>query len=144
MSSDGIAADGGDGVLAACTAPRDDGGRPRGAGGGAVGAPDAVDDAVWVLPGTSRIAGTHRGWPEIRDNFLAELGPLSGGTLQAELVDVCGGERFVVAVQHATAQHNGRSLDVTACQLMRIEGGHIVEVHGHYSDQAALDAFWQE
>jgi uncharacterized protein len=140
---------------------------PRGAGGGAVGDTDAVDivrrlyaavadrdldaaarcfapDAVWVLPGTSRIAGTHRGWPEIRDNFLAKLGPLSGGTLQAELVDVCGGERFVVAVQHATARHNGRSLDVTACQLMRIEGGHIVEVHGHYSDQAALDAFWQE
>jgi ketosteroid isomerase-like protein len=103
-----------------------------------------AEDAVWMLPGTSAIAGTHRGWAAIRDNFLAKLGPLSGGTLRAQLLDVCGGDTYVVAVQHATAQHDGRNLDVTACQLMRVEGGHIVEVRGHYSDQADLDAFWQE
>ena len=80
----------------------------------------------------------------IRDNFLAKLGLLSGDTLRAQLLDVCGGDTYVVAVQHATAQHRGRHLDVTACQLMRVEDGHIVEVHGHYSDQAALDAFWQK
>jgi ketosteroid isomerase-like protein len=102
------------------------------------------DDAVWVLPGTSSISGTHRGWAAIRDNLLAKLGPLSGDTLRAQLLDVCGGDTYVIAVQHATAQHRGRHLDVTACQLMRVEGGHIVEVRGHYSDQAALDAFWQE
>ena len=98
-------------------------------------------DAVWVLPGTSCIAGTHRGWAAIRDNFLAKLGPLSGDTLRAQLLDVCGGDTYVVAVQHATAQHKGRDLDITACQLMRIEGERIIEVRGHYSDQAALDAF---
>jgi uncharacterized protein len=103
-----------------------------------------ADDAVWVLPGTSSIAGTHRGWAAIRDNFLAKLGPLSGGTLQAQLLDVCDGDTYVVAVQHATARHNGRKLDVTACQLMRVEGGRIIDVRGHYSDQAALEAFWQE
>lgn len=26
------------------------------------------EDAIWHLPGTSRIAGTHRGWPAIRDD----------------------------------------------------------------------------
>jgi ketosteroid isomerase-like protein len=103
-----------------------------------------AEDAVWVLPGTSAIAGVHRGWPAIRDGFLGKLGPLSGGTLRAELLDVCGGEDYVVAVQHATAHHRGRSLDVTACQLMRVEDGRIVEARGHYSDQAALDAFWRE
>ena len=103
-----------------------------------------ADGAVWVLPGTSAIAGTHRGWPAIRDGFLAKLGPLSGGTLDARLVDICAGEHHVVAIQHATAHHEGRHLDVTACQLMRVEDGLIVEVHGHYSDQAALDAFWLE
>ena len=102
------------------------------------------DDAVWVLPGTSSISGTHRGWAAIRDNFLAKLGPLSGDTLRAQLLDVCGGDTYVIAVQHATAQHRGRHLDVTACQLMRVVGGRIVEVRGHYSDQAALDTFWQE
>ena len=102
-----------------------------------------AEDAVWVLPGTSSIAGTHRGWAAIRDGFLAKLGPLSGGTFRVELLDVCGGDTYVVAVQHATAAHDGQNLDITACQLMRIEGGQIVEVRGHYSDEAALDAFWQ-
>ena len=103
-----------------------------------------AEDAVWTLPGTSPIAGTHHGAAAIRDDFLAKLGPLSGGTLRSELLDVCMGDEYVVAVQHATAQHDGRSLDVTACQLMRVEGGRIVEVRGHYSDQAALDDFWQQ
>jgi uncharacterized protein len=103
-----------------------------------------AEDAVWLLPGTSAIAGTHRGWAAIRDNFLAKTGPLSGGTLRAELLDVCSGDTHVVAVQHATAQYDGRNLDVTACQLMRVERGRIIEVRGHYSSQHALDAFWQE
>lgn len=100
-------------------------------------------DAEWRLPGRSPISGTHRGWPAIRDDFLARLGPLSGGTFRAELIDVAVGDGHVVAVQHATAEHHGRRLDITGCQLMRVEAGTIVDVQGHYSDQHALDAFWQ-
>jgi ketosteroid isomerase-like protein len=99
-------------------------------------------EATWVLPGVSPIAGEHRGWPSIRDDFLAKLGPLSGGTFRAELLDVAVGERFVVAVQHATAHRDGKHLDITGCQLMRIEGGKILSARGHYSDQQALDDFW--
>lgn len=99
-------------------------------------------DAVWHLPGKSPIAGEHLGWEAIRDEFLLKLGPLSDGTFRAELIDVAVGERYVVAVQHATAHARGKSLDITACQLMRIEDGLIKEVHGHYSDEVALDAFW--
>jgi len=100
-------------------------------------------DAVWHLPGRSAIAGNHRGWEAIRDDFLAKVGPLSGGTLRAGLVDVAVGADHVVAVQHATANHDGRQLDVTACQLIRMEGGRIAEVCGHYSDQYAFDSFWR-
>jgi len=99
-------------------------------------------DAVWHLPGKSAIAGDHYGWPAIRDDFLARLGPLSGGTFRAELLDVAVGNEFIVAVQHATASYQGRHLDVTGCQLIRIDQGRIAEVRGHYSDQDALDAFW--
>lgn len=67
---------------------------------------------------------------------------LSDGTFRAELLDIAVGESYVVAVQHATADAHGRSLDITGCQLMRITDGLISEVRGHYSDQAALDAFW--
>jgi ketosteroid isomerase-like protein len=33
-----------------------------------------AEDAVWTLPGQSSIAGAHRGWTAIRDDFLAQLG----------------------------------------------------------------------
>lgn len=99
-------------------------------------------DAVWHVPGHSPIAGTHRGWPEILSGMLDRLGPLSGGTFRAELVDVAVGERCIVAVQHATAALGRRRLDVTGCQVIRFAGGRITEVLGHYSDQEALDGFW--
>ncbi len=100
------------------------------------------EDAVWRLPGRSVLAGTHRGWPAIRDEVFAMQPPLSGGTFRARLLDLAVGAESIVAVVHATADHAGRRLDQTVCQLMRVEGGKIVEVRGHYSDQAALDAFW--
>ncbi len=99
-------------------------------------------DAVWVLPGRSPIAGRHEGWQAIRDEFLAKLAPLSGGTFRARLIDVAVGNDYIVAVQHATAEGEGRHLDITGCQLMSVRDGLIVEVRGHYSDQEALDRFW--
>lgn len=99
-------------------------------------------DAVWHLPGQSVISGDHVGWAAIRDDFLRKLGPLSGGTFRAELLDVAVGDRYVVAVQHATGDFEGRVLDVTGCQLITLTDGLIAEVQGHYSDQTQLDAFW--
>jgi ketosteroid isomerase-like protein len=101
-------------------------------------------DAVWHLPGRSAISGDHRGWDAIRRDFLDKTGPLSGGTLRAGLVDVAVGETHLVAVQHATASRDGRELDVSGCQLIRMEDGLIAEVTGHYSDQYAFDAFWRD
>jgi ketosteroid isomerase-like protein len=98
-------------------------------------------DGVWHLPGKSAIAGDHRGWPAVREVFV-KLAVLSGQTFRTELLDVTVGQDFVVAVQRATAAYQGRHLDVTGCQLMRLEGGRVAEVRGHYSDQYALDAFW--
>jgi ketosteroid isomerase-like protein len=101
-------------------------------------------DALWHLPGRSPIAGDHRGWSQIRDDFLAKLGPLSGGTFRAELLDVAVGDTYVVAVQRATASRGQHRLDITGCQLILVSNGAIQTVRGHYSDQNALDAFWVE
>lgn len=100
-------------------------------------------DAVWHVLGTSPIAGDHHGWSQIRDNLLAKLGPLSGGTFRADLVDVAVGSRFLVAVEHATASSGGKTLDITACQLMRVDGGLLQGVRSHYYEQDAFDAFWR-
>ena len=101
------------------------------------------EDAVWHLPGTNTLSGTHRGWSAIRDNLLAKQGPLSGGTFRAQLLDLAVGDQYIVAIVHATAERAGYQLDQTVCQLMRVRKGKIVEVRGHYADDAALNAFWE-
>src|SRR5438067_2071828 len=98
--------------------------------------------AVWHLSGRSALAGTHRGWRAIRDEVFARRPPLSGGTTRARLLDLAVGTEYIVAVAHASAEHAGRRLDQTVCQLMRVRDGKIVEIRGHYADQAALDALW--
>jgi ketosteroid isomerase-like protein len=102
-----------------------------------------ASDAVWHLPGRNAIAGDHVGWDAIYGNFLGRIGPLSGETLRAGLVDVAVGTDHLVAIQHPTADHEGRKLDVSGCQLIRMENGLIAEVTGHYSDQYTFDAFWR-
>jgi ketosteroid isomerase-like protein len=100
-----------------------------------------VHDAVWHLPGRSPIAGDHQGVDAI-SRFFGKLRELSGGTFKAELVDVLANDRNAVALQHATATRGTKRLDVTACQVMRIQDDKILEVRGYYSDQYALDNFW--
>jgi uncharacterized protein len=100
------------------------------------------EEAVWHLPGTNALSGTHRGWSAIRDNLLAKQGPLSGGTFRPRLLDLAVGSEYIVAIVHATAERTGYRLDQTVCQLMRVRRGKIVEVRGHYADEAALNAFW--
>lgn len=75
-------------------------------------------------------------------DFFAKIAALSGGTFRAELVDVLVGSHRVAAFQHATAERSGRTLDVTACQVMSFRGELIADVRGHYSDQYQLDEFW--
>lgn len=99
-------------------------------------------DAVWYVPGDSALSGEHRGWPEIRDKFFGRFLALSGGKVTNRLVDLCVGERFVVAIQHATGEHEGRALDLTACQVVQVREGKVVEVRGHYFDTSALTAFF--
>ena len=99
------------------------------------------EDALWRLPGTGALAGVHRGRSAIQALFLRQV-PLSGGTFRARLVDLAVGADYIVAVVHATAEHDDRRLDQSVCQLMRVQGGAIIEVRGHYSDEAQLNAFW--
>ena len=96
----------------------------------------------WESPDRSPSAGDHLGPDAVIHDFMARLGPLSGGAFRAALVDVAVGTDHVVAVQHATADRAGKRLDITACQLMTIADGKIASVRGHFSDQYALDEFW--
>ena len=99
-------------------------------------------DAVWHEPGSNIYSGVRVGWPEIRDEFLALLGPLSHGTLRTELVDIDVSERYVVAVHRATGKHNGLTLDSTSYEVVLVVRGRGQEVWAFHAKQAEVDAFW--
>ena len=80
------------------------------------------EDAVWHLPGTNALSGTHRGWSAIRDNLLARQGPISGGTFRAQLLDLAVGDQYIVAIVHATAERAGigwTSRSASSCESER-------------------------
>jgi len=99
-------------------------------------------DAVWHEPGSNIYSGDLVGWPEIRDEFLLLLRPLSRGTLSTELVDITVGEKYVVAVHRATGQQNGVTLDSTSCEVVLVVRGRVQEVWATHAKQAEVDAFW--
>ena len=99
-------------------------------------------DAVWHEPGDNIYSGDRLGWPEIRDDFLSLLGPLSRGGFRAELVDIAVGQEYLLAVHRGHGEHDGRILDSLSFQILRVVRGRIQEVWSTYANQAEVDAFW--
>ena len=99
-------------------------------------------DAVWHEPGNNIYSGDRVGWPEIRDDFLALLGPLSHGTLRTEVLDIAVSDGHVVAVHRATGEHNGLRLDSTSYEVVVVVRGRLQEVWAFHANQAEVDAFW--
>ena len=78
-----------------------------------------AEDIVWHFPGTSKLAGDHIG----RDAALQTLGAYgeaSGGTLQANLVDVVASDDHVTGWARDTATSNGRT--VAMQRINRVAG----------------------
>jgi ketosteroid isomerase-like protein len=100
-----------------------------------------AEDIVWHFPGTSKVAGEHVG----RDAALTMLGAYgaaSGGTLQANLIDVMASDdHHVAGWANDTASTEDRSLDVGAIVLFTLRDGKVIEARHHFDDQAAVDAF---
>ena len=99
-------------------------------------------DIVQTVPGSSPIAGAHKG----AQNVLAMYGQLferSGGTLRVELEDLMsdGGDR-VVAVHRATAERNGETYDSREALLFTIVDGRVTEMQDFFTDIEASDSFW--
>ncbi|HEX9548989.1 MAG TPA: nuclear transport factor 2 family protein [Acidimicrobiales bacterium] len=97
-------------------------------------------DVVWHFPGTSKLAGEHVG----RDATLTMLGAYgsaSGGTLQANLLDVMASDDHVAGWANDTATVAGKVLDVHAAVIFAMRDGKVIEAWHHFDDLNALDAF---
>jgi len=86
-------------------------------------------------------SGDHRG----RDNILAmygRIGEASGGTFRADPEQIWANDDRLVVVYRATAEHEGKRLDMRNAIVFEVEGEKIVEITDIPDDADKQDEFW--
>ncbi|HVF52823.1 MAG TPA: nuclear transport factor 2 family protein [Actinomycetota bacterium] len=101
-----------------------------------------ADDIVWVVPGKNPLSGTYKGKIELFGffgNFIRE----SRGTWRNELRDVLANDRHSVALIHATAKRNDKTIDQNGVAVFDVnDRGKIIRAVFLWEDQAAVDDFY--
>ena len=99
-------------------------------------------DVVWHQPGKNRFSGTHRGMAAVGP-MLGAMMEVSKGTFAITRADhyMANGDWVAITLEFA-GEANGHTMKQAGVDLIRIEGGKIVEVKLFSSDPAQEDAFW--
>lgn len=99
-------------------------------------------DVIWHQPGSNQFSGTHRGMAQVGP-MLGRMMEVSKGTFAITRADHCmaNGDWVAITLEFA-GEANGLKLQQPGVDLIRIEGGKVVEVRLFSSDQAQEDAFW--
>ena len=100
-----------------------------------------AEDAVWVVPGASVMAGRFEGRDAIF-RFLGRLAKETNGTYGSRLVDVLASDDRAAALYVASGERHGRRLELDQVLLFRMRDGLIAEVLALPSDPEAFEAFW--
>lgn len=99
-------------------------------------------DVIWHQPGNNQFSGTHRGMPQVGP-MLGRMMDVSKGTFAITSAHsyMANGDWVAITLEFA-GEANGLKLQQPGVDLIRIEGGKVVEVRLFSSDQAQEDAFW--
>ena len=97
------------------------------------------DDAVHIVPGSSKVSGAHKGTSSIR-GLYEQLFELSGGTFRVDLDHVLtdGGDR-VIAIHRSTMDKDGESVTQTEALLFTFLNGKVLEIQDFFGDIALND-----
>lgn len=99
-------------------------------------------DVIWHQPGSNQFSGTHRGMAAV-GSMLGKMMEVSKGTFAITRADhyMANGDWVAIAIEFA-GEANGIQLKQPGVDLIRMEGGKVVEVRLFSSDQKQEDAFW--
>ena len=99
-------------------------------------------DVIWHQPGNNRFSGTQRGMAAVGP-MLGKMMEVSKGTFAITRADhfMANGDWVAITIEFA-GEANGVQLRQPGVDLVRVEGGKIVEVRLFSSDQQQEDAFW--
>ena len=98
------------------------------------------EDIVWRFPGASKLAGEHIGRDKVLET-LGAYGAASGGTLQANVVDIMASDQHVTGWARDTASTDGRTLDLDSFVVFTMRDGKVTAAQHLVSDTDQLDAF---
>lgn len=100
-----------------------------------------AEDAVWHVAGSGVLSGTKQGREAILAYF-GELGARSQGSFQADIEDIVGGEKHTVAIQRASSNGDGKTLDMGTVIAFVVRDGKIAEGREYSEDTSKWDEFW--
>ena len=96
---------------------------------------------VWRVPGTTGIAGIHRGAAGIFD-YHAMLARLTNGTFRQTLVAIEGGGPIVSAYVRTRARRSSRTIEIPSLISFEVADARVMRVTELPGDLPAWDAFW--
>lgn len=99
-------------------------------------------DVIWHQPGNNQFSGTHRGLPAV-GGLLGKMMEVSGGTfaITRAIRFMANGDYVAVEIEFAGEREEAK-LSQPGIDVLRIDGGRIVEVWLFSGDQEQEDAFW--
>ncbi|MBI4259783.1 MAG: nuclear transport factor 2 family protein [Actinobacteria bacterium] len=100
-----------------------------------------TEDVVWHFPGA--VTGEETHGPEELLAHVVSVYLRSGGSITWEITEVAAdGDDRVTVRGIMRASRDGRALEDTFTEEIRLRDGRIAEARHHPRDQAALDRFW--
>lgn len=100
------------------------------------------DKSVWIELGDNQRTGVFHGATGLLEHSMRNL-ELTDGTLATEVQEIVGGAQYVVAIERATAQRNGRSLDMLCATSYQIADGVVAEMQVLPFDSQEWQRFWE-
>ena len=94
------------------------------------------DDIVYHLPGTSHLAGDHRGIDAVQALFAQIMA--TGGRI-TDVHDVLAGDDHVVALIRLTLSRENRDLTVNLANIYHVRDGKLTEAWLLPTDQTVMD-----
>jgi hypothetical protein len=99
------------------------------------------DQSVWVEVGDNERSGVFRGVVEIAQHAI-NCGKLTDDTWGTDVLEIVGGDRFVIVVERSLALRNGTSLNMLVNTVYEMSGGVVKEIRVLPYDCDAWNAFW--
>jgi ketosteroid isomerase-like protein len=100
------------------------------------------DQSVWIELGDNQRTGVFHGATGLLEHSMRNL-ELTNGTLATEVQEIVGGEQYVVVVERATAERNGRSLDMLCATSYHMVDGMVAELRVLPFDSQEWQRFWE-